>query len=83
MKIYSITQARQNMSSIAESSIENDEPVMITCKKERLILMPANHYSGMQETIYIQSIKGLKESILEAEKEPLSSCATSIDWGKI
>jgi hypothetical protein len=39
--------------------------------------------SGIQETLYINSITGLKESILRAKNEPFFFYSDKIDWDNI
>lgn len=80
MQIYTISQARENLFKIANETINNSQPVMITHKKDHLILISMSDYTAMEETCYIKSIRGLEESLIEGMKEPLSSCATEINW---
>lgn len=80
MKVYTISEARDNLFKIAKATIDTHEPVTICAKNKTIVLMSGEDYSAIQETLYIQSIQGLEESILEGLKEPLSSCATKIEW---
>lgn len=80
MRVYTISEAREKLFKIAQTTLETHEPVMISSKKQRLVLMSGDDYNAMQETFYIQSIKGLEKSILKGLKEPLSECATEINW---
>jgi len=80
MRVYTISEAREKLFKIAQTTLETHEPVMISSKKQRLVLMSGDDYNAMQETFYIQSVKGLEESILEGAREPLSECATEINW---
>lgn len=36
--------------------------------------------SGMQETLFLSSLPGMRESILEGIQEPLDQCAHELDW---
>ena len=38
------------------------------------MIISKEDYEGLQETLYIYSVPGLVESILEASKEPLEEC---------
>jgi antitoxin YefM len=38
---------------------------------------------SMIETLYITSIPGMKESILNASKEPLENFSDKIDWDSL
>lgn len=80
MRVYTISEAREKLFKVAQDTLDTHQPVMILSKKQRLVLMSGDDYAAMQETFYIQSIKGLEKSILKGLKEPLSECATEIDW---
>ena len=37
-------------------------------------------WNAIQETLYLCSIPGMRESILEASKEPLEESVKELDW---
>ena len=45
-------------------------------------LIPREDYESMQKTLYLYSIPGLVEEILEASKEPLEECVSHKDAWK-
>jgi antitoxin YefM len=49
-------------------------------KTRRPALVPDPEKSALQETEYLLSIPGMKESILEGMKTPLEDCVERIDW---
>ena len=46
------------------------------------VIIDSNEWRNICETIYLNSIKGLSESILEASKEPLDTAVSldELDW---
>ena len=40
------------------------------------VLVSEDDWNSLQETLYLYSVPGLVESIIEARKEPLSECKT-------
>lgn len=44
------------------------------------INITSKNISGLIETLYLMSIPGMKESILEGSKEPLENFSEEIDW---
>ena len=86
MEICTISDARANLFQLVSDVTTWHEPVYIIGKKDKAgkrkkaVLISEEDYSGMMETLYISSIPGLKESILEAAKEPIEKCSTKLDW---
>ena len=81
MSVLSVSEARQNLCNLVNEMSEGHKPVYIKGKKNDVILMSAKDYSGMKETLYLQSIPGLWESIEKASATPLSECITWDDLG--
>ncbi|CAK6518654.1 type II toxin-antitoxin system Phd/YefM family antitoxin [Rickettsia helvetica] len=44
------------------------------------MVISKEEYEGLQETLYLYSIPGLVERILEASKEPLEECISHEFW---
>ena len=70
MSVLSVSEARQNLCNLVNEMSEGHKPVYIKGKKNDVILMSAKDYSGMKETLYLQSIPGLWESIERISKAP-------------
>ena len=37
-------------------------------------------WTALMETLYLLSIPGMKESIMEGREQPVEDCATELDW---
>ena len=53
---------------------------MISGKRGNAVLISEEDWNSIQETLYLSSIRGMKESILEASKEPLEDSVKELDW---
>lgn len=80
MESTNITNARRNLFRLAEQTVENSEPVLITSKTGDVVLLSAADYSAMQETLYILSVPGMRESLLEAAQETDGVTPEDIGW---
>jgi prevent-host-death family protein len=77
MTSISATKARENIYQLMQDVNTNCTPITITNQKgKNAILVGEDDWNAMQETIYLNSIPGMAESIIEAAKEPLEECAT-------
>lgn len=74
MKTINITKARENIFSLVDEVGSTHEPITIISKKNNVILIDESDWNSLQETLYLQSIPGMVESIREGEKEPIDEC---------
>ena len=81
MKIVNISNFRKDLFNYVNQALEFEEPINICSKKGNVILMSEEEWRGWQETMYLCSIPGMKESIIEGMNTPTSECV-EIDWRK-
>lgn len=67
MKTLTISQARENIYKLADDTIEHNVPVTITTKKGNVVLLSESDFNALQETLFLNSIKGFKESLQEID----------------
>ena len=64
-----ITNFRKNVYAYVDQAVRYSEPVSITTKAGNAVLISEEDWNSIQETLYLHSVPGLAESILEAKKE--------------
>ena len=77
-----ITNFRKNIYQMMETAIKYNEPINISTKNGNAVLISEEDYNGLMETLYIESIPGLKESILEGVNTPVEECIPEdeVEW---
>ena len=77
-----ITNFRKDIYELLETTIKYNEPINISTKNGNAVVMSEEDYNDLMETLYISSIPGLKEDIIEGMKEPLEDCVDEdeVDW---
>ena len=70
MKNINITNFRKDIYNLLENTIKYNEPISVSTKNGNAVILSEEDYNSLMETLYIESIPGLKEEILEAAKEP-------------
>lgn len=68
MEILSASEARANLFSLVEQVNKDHSPRVITSRQGDAVLLSKEDWESIQETLYLQSIPGLVESIREAEQ---------------
>ena len=72
--------AQRNFDTILESVIRQGDVVSIATNDGAAMLVNQDEWYGLMETLYLQSIPGMKESIMEGKATPISECLDSVGW---
>ena len=79
MTSISITKARAKLNQIVSEVNESSQPITITNNRgKNAVLVSEEGWKAIQETLYLNSIPGMSQSILASKEEDLSEC-TSYD----
>lgn len=65
MTTTTVTNFRKNVYSMVENTVRFNEPVNITTKDGNAIMISEEEYLGMIETLYLTSVPGMKEKLVE------------------
>ena len=74
MTTTNITNFRKNAFNYVEQTIKYNEPLNISTKDGDAVLLSAEDYSGLMETLYLVSVPGMREKIMDGLKQPLDEC---------
>lgn len=80
MTTMSASQARASLYRLIDAASESHEPILITGKRANAVLLSEDDWRSVQETLYLLSIPGLRESIVEGMAEPLDSSSEDVGW---
>ncbi|TVR87840.1 MAG: type II toxin-antitoxin system Phd/YefM family antitoxin [Spirochaetaceae bacterium] len=80
MRILNASDARANLYRLIDQTNESHEPVIISGKRSRAVLLSEEDWKSIQETLYLISVPGMRESIVNGMKEPLSDSSRELDW---
>jgi len=80
MKTLTTTEARKNIYKLVKETNETHEPIQITGKKNNAVLISEEDWRNIQETLYLTSIPGMRESIKEGMDTPMSDTSKDLNW---
>ena len=80
MTTMSASAARARLYKLIDESAESHEPVQITGKRSQAVLISMDDWRAIQETLYLLSIPGMRESIRRGLKTPAGTCARKLHW---
>lgn len=80
MTTISATKARSQLYKLIDEANNSHEPIQITGKRGNAVLLSESDWSSIQETLYLNSIPGMVESIRQARNEGVSKASETLDW---
>ena len=75
MKAVTTAEAKSNLSALLKEASVSHEPIQIKGRTTRGVLISAEDWSAIQETLYLLSIPGMRESIVAGMKTPIGKCS--------
>ncbi|WP_020482377.1 type II toxin-antitoxin system Phd/YefM family antitoxin [Methylomonas sp. MK1] len=80
MQTLTASEARANLYRLIDQTAESHQPIAITGKRANAVLLSAEDWSAIQETLYLLSVPGMRESILEGMAISADECSKELDW---
>jgi len=63
-----------------DETASSHKPVLISGKRNNAVLIAADDWSAIQETLHLLSVPGMRESIKAGMAEPLDKSAKALQW---
>ena len=80
MTTVNVTEARANLYKLIDDASASHEPVVITGKRGNAVLLAESDWNAINETLYLLSVPGMRESIIEGMQENLDETSTELEW---
>ncbi len=74
------TEARSNLYRLIDETAESHQPVVIMGKRNKAVLVSEEDWAAIQETLFLLSVPGMRESIREGMDTPVGECDEELDW---
>ena len=70
MEQISAAQAKEKLANLIDQTAETHEPIYIKGKRNKAVLLSEDDRRSIQETLYLMSISGARQSIIEGMNAP-------------
>ena len=80
MKTLTVSKARALLYKLLDLAAQSHEPIQITGKRANGVLVSEEDWKAIQETLYLVSIPGMRESIRQGLATPIDECSEELDW---
>ncbi|MGA3113435.1 MAG: type II toxin-antitoxin system Phd/YefM family antitoxin [Syntrophobacteraceae bacterium] len=80
MATLTASEARSKLYSLIDEAAISHQPILITGKRANAVLVSEEDWRAIQETVYLLSLPGMRESIRKGLSTPIEECAKDLDW---
>jgi len=80
MKTITVSKAREMLYRLLDEAASSHEPIQITGKRNNVVLISEEDWNSVQETLFLLSIPGMRESIREGMDTPLKDTSEEPGW---
>ena len=71
MQTLSASEARANLYRLMDQAAESHQPITIAGKRHDAVLVSAEDWQAIQETLFLLAVPGMRETIKEGMAEPI------------
>lgn len=77
-----ITNFRKNVFDYLNAVVSCNDIINVTTKEGNAVVVSAEEYNGLLETLFLTSVPGMKQQLVESLSEPLDTMtdAKEVDW---
>lgn len=80
MTVLNATDARSRLYSLIDETADSHQPILITSKRNNAVLISESDWNAINETLFLSSIPGMRESIKEGLEMDPEECTKELDW---
>ncbi len=78
--LITASEARADLYRLIDQTAESHQPIWISGKRRSAVLVSAEDWQAIQETLYLLAIPGMRQSIKKGMAEPLNKSAKVLNW---
>lgn len=78
--VLTASQARVALYRLIDEAADSHQPVQITGKRNNAVLLSEGDWRAIQETLYLLSVPGMRESIRKGLAAPVKNLSGKPGW---
>ncbi|MEG5018352.1 MULTISPECIES: type II toxin-antitoxin system Phd/YefM family antitoxin [unclassified Microcoleus] len=75
-----INEAQHQLQQLIDSVSQSHQPIVIAGQTSNAVLLSESDWASVQETLYLLSVPGMRESIREGMATPIALLDRPLDW---
>ena len=79
MTIFNATEAHSKLNALIDETTDTHQPIVINGKRGNAVLLAEDDWKAINETLYLLSVPGMRESIQKGMAVSLDDCHQELD----
>jgi antitoxin YefM len=75
-----LNEAQSQLPDLIDVVSQSHQPIVIAGKSSNAVLLSESDWMAVQETLYLLSVPGMRESIREGLETPIEDCDRELGW---
>lgn len=75
-----VDEAQRRLQDLIDSVSQSHQPITIAGQNNNAVLLSEADWASVQETLYLLSVPGMRESIREGLATPIEACDQDLEW---
>lgn len=80
MTAITASEARAKLYRLIDEAAASHQPLLISGKRNKAVLVSEEDWEAIQETLFLLSVPGMRESIREGMNTAAEECSEDLDW---
>ena len=80
MTTLTATAARKSLYNLVDDVAKSHDPIQIIGKRHSAVLISEDDWRAIQETLFLTSVPGMRESIQKGLNTPIEECSEELAW---
>jgi antitoxin YefM len=80
MNTLTASEVRSNLYRLMDQAAETHQPIVISGKRTNAVLVSAEDWEAIQETLHLLSVPGMRESIKQGMDASIDDCSKDLNW---
>ena len=80
MTAITASEARANLYRLIDEAAASHQPLLITGKRNKAVLVSEEDWAAIQETLFLLPVPGMRESIRQGMNTPVDACSQDLEW---
>jgi len=80
IKVMSANQVRADIYNVMDETAQSHEPVLITGKRNNVVMLSQEDWNAIEETLYLNSIPNMVSSIQDSMNATDNEFSETIEW---
>ena len=80
MITINVNEARTRLDNLIDEASQTHKPILIAGIRNNVVLLAEEDWKAINETLYLVSTPGIRESIIEGMETSLEESDKALDW---